>query len=227
MKKRIAAGITGILLILLAFSYIQEEAVMKHNPSEHVVVIDPGHGGIDPGKVGVSGSLEKNINLDIALKVKAKLEKKGITVVMTRTSDQGLYGELDSNKKTADMRKRIEIIEQSKACIGVSIHQNSFPDQSVKGSQVFYYTNSTEGSQLAKLIQNALKIVLKDDNHRQEKANQDYYMLRKSPCPMVIVECGFLSNPTEEALLSEEDYQSKIAKGICKGIMDYLKSTEK
>lgn len=222
MKKKIIAGILAIIVIVMAFSFVQTEEVMKSGNKNYVVAIDPGHGGFDPGKVGVSGALEKDINLSIAWKVKQQLEKKGVQVVMTRTTDQGLYAEGERNKKSADMRNRVNIIEASGAAIAVSIHQNSFTDTVSKGSQVFYYTGSKEGQKLANFIQTSIRETVKDENHRIEKANSDYYMLRKVNCPIVIVECGFLSNPMEEALLLEEDYQKKIAKGVSKGIIKYL-----
>ena len=226
MKKKMIVGILAIIVIVMAFSFVQTEEVMKHENAKYVVAVDPGHGGFDPGKVGVSGVLEKDINLSISWKVKQQLEKKGIEVIMTRTTDQGLYTEGEQNKKSADMRKRVETIQASGAAIAVSIHQNSFTDTVSKGSQVFYYTGSKEGQRLANLIQTSIKETIKDDNHRVEKGNTDYYMLRKVTCPIVIVECGFLSNPMEEALLMEEDYQKKIAKGITKGIIKYLTEEE-
>lgn len=225
MHRNMIAGILAIIVIFVAFSFVRTEETMKQGNTNYVVAIDPGHGGFDPGKVGVSGALEKDINLSISWKVKQQLEKKGIQVVMTRTTDQGLYDEGETNKKSADMRNRVETIQASGAAVAVSIHQNSFTDTVSKGSQVFYYTESEEGKRLANLIQTSIKETLKDDNHRVEKGNNDYYMLRKVNCPIVIVECGFLSNPMEEALLLEEDYQKKIAKGISKGIVKYL--TEK
>lgn len=221
-NKKMLAGVLAIILIVMAFSFVQTEETMKKGSTQYVVAIDPGHGGFDPGKVGVSGALEKDINLSISWKVKQQLEKKGIQVIMTRTTDQGLYAEGERNKKSADMRNRVETIQASGAAIAVSIHQNSFTDTVSKGSQVFYYNGSKEGQRLANRIQNSIKETLKDDNHRVEKGNSDYYMLRKVTCPIVIVECGFLSNPMEEALLMEEDYQEKIAKGISKGIIQYL-----
>lgn len=224
-NRKMLAGLLAIIVIVMAFSFIQTEEAMKQGNEKYVVALDPGHGGFDPGKVGVSGALEKDINLSISWKVKQQLEKKGIEVIMTRTTDQGLYGEGERNKKMADMKNRVETIQASGASIAVSIHQNSFTDTVSKGSQVFYYTNSEESQRLANRIQTSIKETLKDDNRRIEKGNTDYYMLRKVTCPIVIVECGFLSNPMEEALLMEEDYQEKMAKGISKGIIKYL--TEK
>lgn len=222
MKKKIIAGIVGVVLLVAAVYGIESRETMKHTEPKWVVAIDPGHGGFDPGKVGVSGSLEKDINLSISFKVRKKLEKKGIQVVMTRTTDDAICQPEDKNKKMTDMRNRVEIVNASNAAVAVSIHQNSFTNSSTKGAQVFYYTGSSDGEKLAKILQTKIKEKVGDDNQRQEKANGDYYVLRKVSCPIVIVECGFLSNPSEEALLEEEDYQEKMAEGIAEGILQFL-----
>ena len=178
------------------------------------IVIDPGHGGRDPGKVGVNHSLEKDINLSIAFVLKDLLEEDGNTVIMTREEDIGLYSESDSNKKRADLNNRVNLIQTSGADLAISIHQNSFVEEYVKGAQVFYYVKSEKGRRLAELIQEQIKVTLGDGNHRKAKANNNYYMLTKTECPLVIVECGYLSNPTEAALLIDEEYQKKLAVGI-------------
>lgn len=186
------------------------------------VVLDAGHGGMDPGKVGVAGTLEKELNLELVYRVKRLLEQNNVCVVLTRESDAGLYTETDSNKKSADMRKRIEIIEKEAPALVVSIHQNSYTSPSCKGAQVFYYDGSKKGKILAELLQSIIKETLADGNTREAKANSSYYMLKKSIYPSVIVECGFLSNPEEEALLLSEEYQEKIAWAIHLGILQYL-----
>ena len=190
-----------------------------------VVVIDAGHGGFDPGKVGVAGSLEKEINLAIALELKELLEQNDITVVLTRTGDEGLYSEADTNKKSADMRERVNVLVQTGATLAVSIHQNSFTDSRSRGAQVFYFAGSVEGKRGAELIQEAMRRELADGNHRVAKANSSYYMLKKSPCPLVIVECGFLSNPEEEKMLGTAEYQRKLAWAIHLGVMEWIEKT--
>lgn len=191
-------------------------------PQPVTVAIDPGHGGIDPGKVGVSGSIEKDINLAIGLKLKECLTAKGYEVVMTREDGEGLYSETDVNKKAADMSKRCEIIGEAEADITVSIHQNSYPEPDVSGAQVFYYKHSAQGQKLAEILQQQLKDKLDKDNHRACKSNDNYYMLIHTPCPTVIVECGFLSCPAEEAKLAGEAYQQMIAEAITAGIDEYF-----
>lgn len=186
------------------------------------LVIDPGHGGRDPGKVGVNNALEKEINLKVSLKLRDLLEEKGIHVIMTREEDMGLYEETDSNRKRADLNKRIEIINSSDAEFAISIHQNSFTEEYVKGAQVFYHQQSGEGKKLALILQEELKKGLQDGNHRNAKSNESYFMLKKTDCPLVIIECGYLSNNAEASLLVEEAYQDKLAQVICQGVLAYI-----
>lgn len=152
------------------------------------VVIDAGHGGFDPGKVGINGALEKDVNLEIAKMVREFLEADDIEVIMTRETDIGLYNESDSNKKVQDMKNRIGIIEEAKPVVTVSIHQNSYHEEYVHGAQVFYYTNSTEGKELAGFLQRRLVEDIDPSNTRVEKANDSYYLLKKTSSPIVIVE---------------------------------------
>jgi len=198
------------------------ESDMEGKYSGITIVVDPGHGGRDPGKVGVNGVLEKDINLAISLKLRDILEEKGINVIMTRTEDEGLYSESDSNKKRTDLKNRIEIINSNNALLAISIHQNSFTEEYVKGAQVFYYAQSEQGKKLAEIIQEQIKEYLKDGNHRKAKSNTNYYMLKHTSCPLVIVECGYLSNQKEAALLADSEYQEKMARAIYLGIEKYL-----
>ena len=181
-----------------------------------------GHGGDDPGKVGINGALEKDINLEVALRVKSLLEQNDITVVMTREVDEGLYHSSDSNKKATDLKNRVALIANNKADVTVSIHQNSFPQEHVKGAQVFYYSASAEGKNFASLMQEQIKETINDGNHREAKGNDSYYMLKQTKCPIVIVECGFLSNSHEADLLTSKVYQSRMAWAIHLGILRYL-----
>ena len=187
----------------------------------HFIVIDSGHGFFDAGKIGVSGALEKDINLAIALKLKADLESQGFHVRMTRENDVQLYDGMRPSDKKEDMQKRVSLMTDENCILAVSIHQNSYPDPSVFGTQVFYYTHSREGENAAKVVQEALQKVELQKN-REIKANDTYYMLKKTEPPVLIVECGFLSNPEEEALLCEDAYQEKLAEGIANGILSYL-----
>lgn len=227
IRKRKCLFIISILIIALLImkfkSYNKYKGVSANRVKEGrlTIAIDPGHGGKDPGKVGVNGALEKDINLIISLKLKKLLEEYDINVIMTRETDEGLYKDTDQNKKRADLNNRLKIINESNVDFVISIHQNSFEQEAIKGAQVFYHESSAEGRSLASNIQEELKAVLNDNNHRNIKKNNTYYMLKKSECPLVIVECGYLSNFKEASLLIEKDYQEKIAYAICLGILKY------
>ncbi len=230
MKRRIEV-IMAVVLLLGACFFAREGARMVENSKaqtgEVCVVIDAGHGGDDPGKIGVNKAKEKEINLEIAKKLKNILEKEQIKVVMTRTDDAGLYQQSSSNKKVEDMRKRVEIVSEAKPVFTVSIHQNSYPQESVKGAQVFYYGQSQEGKKLAETLQKALVEHLDPQNHRQAKANESYYLLKKTDSPTVIVECGFLSNYQEAQMLVKKEYQEKVAQAVAAGILECLQSGQK
>ncbi len=187
------------------------------------VVVDAGHGGNDPGKIGVDDSLEKDLNLIIAKKVKRILEQQDIKVLMTRESDEGLYEEQTSNKKIQDMKNRCALINETKPDCVVSIHQNSYHEEYVSGAQVFYFGSSAESQQLAETIQGKLVSYVDPKNSRQAKANSSYYLLKKTEVPIVIVECGFLSNWEEAKKLQEDSYQNQVAWAVSMGILSYLK----
>lgn len=214
-----------VILLLLSINLLSMEYQVTFNDAEGppTVVIDPGHGGKDPGKVGINDALEKDINLAIALQLKAYLETQGLKVIMTRETDQGLYSEGASNKKREDLNARIGIINSSKALIVISIHQNSYEQSSCKGAQVFYFEDSEKGQKLAECIQASLFTNVDGDNKRQVTANSSYYLLKKSSITAAIVECGFLSNPKEADLLITKEYQDKVAIGIGEGILSYFK----
>ena len=185
--------------------------------SGNTIVLDPGHGGSDPGKVGVNGVLEKELNLQIAMQVKEILEEKNIQVVMTRTTDEMLCPEDSDNRKREDMRKRVEMMNDVHPVLAVSIHQNSYTDPKVSGAQVFYYSESEEGKRMAELMQKAL-LEVDLNNKRAAKANDSYYLLKQTEVPTIIVERGFLSNPSEAEKLKTKEYQESVANAIVKGI---------
>lgn len=226
MKKRAVSTVMIIIFIVSMCVLAKTAAVYTTSnqlrEGEKVVVIDPGHGGNDPGKVGVNDALEKDINLKIALLVKVFLEQDDVKVVLTRDGDYGLYGESDRNKKVTDIKKRVEIIETPGTALAVSIHQNSYGVGDITGAQVFYFSHSKEGKKAAEIMQNQLIEGVDPSNHRKAKANNNYYILKKSTTPSIIVECGFLSSKTEAALLCDEEYQEKLAWNIHLAIIKYL-----
>ncbi|WP_349945035.1 N-acetylmuramoyl-L-alanine amidase [Lacrimispora sp. BS-2] len=194
----------------------------KAGKEKPVVVIDAGHGGNDPGKIGIDGTLEKDINLQIANRLKKYLEASDVKVILTREDDNGLYSEKDSRKKMADMSKRCEIINDVSPALTVSIHQNSYHQEDVFGGQVFYYKRSDKGKELAEILQSRFDYVLGEKNTRLAKPNDNYYLLLHVRTPIVIVECGFLTNWKESALLNSPDYQDRLAWTIHMGVMEYL-----
>jgi len=233
MKNQHYFTIFAVVVLFAVVFFTYGEAVKPTNGEGRVaegsgkcVVLDAGHGGIDPGKIGVNNALEKDINLQIALLVKEYLEAQDVQVIMTRETQDGLYDGEASNKKVQDMKRRIEIIEQVDPDLTISIHQNSYPEEYVKGAQVFYYTGSAEGKKIAELLQKSMVERLDPNNHRQMKANDSYYLLKKTSTPIAIVECGFLSNWEESEKLCNEEYQKQVAWAIHIGILQYLNSED-
>lgn len=232
MKKMLVEPLLGLFLLIMVFLAAQYGGVQVlsgdagYAESRPVVVIDAGHGGSDPGKVGVDGSLEKDINLQIAERLKQYLEQSDVKVVLTREDDNGLYSKDDKKKKMADMQKRCSIINESGADLVVSIHQNSYHEEYVSGGQVFYYKDSAKGKKLAEILQKRFDFVLGEENRRLAKANGNYYLLLHVKSPIVIVECGFLSNRKEAALLQQGEYQDKLAYTIHMGVMEFLNGAD-
>ncbi|MFG6394572.1 MAG: N-acetylmuramoyl-L-alanine amidase CwlD [Lachnospiraceae bacterium] len=214
--------IVGIVTYITAKDVFEEVSVKGNK--KYKVVIDSGHGGIDPGKVGVNGAYEKDINLAIATCLKKELEDRDCEVVMTRETDTGLYNENDSNKKAADLKRRVELMNSEKPDVIVSIHQNSFTQESSKGAQVFYQASSEEGKKFAEIMQKQLSESLDKSNSRVAKPNADYYILKNSESVAIIVECGFLSNPQEAQMLVNKDYQKKVAEAVADGTLCYLEA---
>lgn len=227
-KNRWIEAAAAMVLLLSMFMISRYAGLKVSQQSVHigkekpVVVLDAGHGGNDPGKIGIDGSLEKDINLAITLKLKKYLEQSDVKVVLTRESDKGLYKEGDSRKKAADMKRRCTKIVEESPVVAVSIHQNSYHQEGISGGQVFYYKSSDKGKKLAEIIQKRFDYVLGEKNTRVAKANDNYYLLLHVKCPIVIVECGFLSNWNEAAKLNSEEYQDRLAWTIHMGIMEYL-----
>ena len=190
--------------------------------SEKVIVIDVGHGGTDPGKVSTNGVKEKDVNLQIALYLKDYLIAQDYTVYLTRETDCGLYDDTVSKKKVSDLNNRIQFFKDKKADYVVSIHQNSYPDTIQHGAQTFYFTGSDEGKAFGETVQESL-LEFDDTNTRQAKNSSSYYLLKHSPAPSIIVECGFLSNPEETMKLTDSNYQKELAYAICLGISRYVR----
>lgn len=189
------------------------------------VILDIGHGGSDPGKVGIGNLLEKEVNLQIGLKVKRLLEAENIAVKLTRETDAGTGKDAGGSSKVEDMKARVALINELKPQIAVSIHQNSYQDPAVKGAQVFYYSHSDTGEKFAAILQEELRRI-DTENHRQIKENDTYYLLKRTEVPTVIVECGFLTNPEEAEKLAGEDYQEQVAQAVTEGIKKCLREAK-
>lgn len=221
-KIELAAAIlvlAGLIIISRNVSkYVTSDQVKNRNMT---VVLDAGHGGADPGKIGVNDVEEKTINLAIAKKAEELLKKEKIDVVMTREEDIMLAGQDGQTTKVGDMKARVSKINELAPVLAVSIHQNSYHQEGIMGSQVFYYSHSEEGKKAAEIMQDAL-LILNTENNRKAKANDTYYLLKRTEVPTIIVECGFLSNWEEAELLRDEEYQEKVAEAIVSGIKAYM-----
>lgn len=223
MKK-----IMKIVSIMMISFLVLNISFLKVNAEENnkVIVIDPGHGGIDGGAKSENGVIEKDINLSISLKTKAALESKGYRVIMTRSEDVGLYteGKKVREKKIEDLGNRVKIKKENKCDAFISIHQNMFPQKNCKGAQV-WSANNEPSQKLGKIIQQKFKEEVDQNNKREAKvAKKEYKILNDGyEGASVIVECGFLSNPEECELLGKEDYQNKIANTLANAIDEYFK----
>lgn len=214
---------TAITFALCVFSLAGGSAGV--DVSVTTVVLDAGHGGIDGGVTGIkTGVRESELNLKIVKSVERYLCDAGIKVVLTRKTDAGLYGVATKNLKRRDMEKRRDIIAGAKPAIVVSVHLNKFSSSERRGAQMFYKPGDEKGKLLATCLQNSFN----DDNGAARDYSPltgDYYILNCTAYPSVIAECGFLSNPEEEALLMTEEYRDRVAYNIFKGIINYLAET--
>lgn len=195
-----------------------------------VIVIDAGHGGVDGGSSGIDGTIEKDINLSIALKLRDMLELYGFETVMTRDCDKSLHSQNANTireKKVSDLHNRLDVINSTENCLFVSIHQNYFEQSKYSGMQVFYSPNNENSEKLAEIMQKTIVEMLQNDNTRKiKKADKTLYLLYNAQKPAIMVECGFMSNENELALLKSEDYQKQMALSIANGILKYVESVE-
>ena len=197
---------------------------------KHVVLIDAGHGGIDPGAIGADGTVEKDINLGISQKLQAVLTLYGFETEMTRTGDFLISDDTAATirqKKTSDLKKRLKMLEESDADMLISIHQNKYSVSKYSGAQVFYSKGNASSRELALILQNEIKSRLQNDNTRQIKpSGSEIYLLYKATKPAVMVECGFMSNQNELEKLKSEGYQNEMAMSVFSGIVKYLNEVD-
>lgn len=231
-KKSIIAIITAFLIILSAMLYLTfmanfSAAEASSMPiTQKTVIVDAGHGGDDGGAIGIDGTVEKDINLDIALKLEKILKFYGFNVIMTRTQDvMTCDNGLDSlrKRKISDIHNRFELMRKNPDAIFISVHQNKFEDSSQHGTQVFYSGNDERSKELAEAIQTSVTLTLQRKNDRVvKKSGSGIYLLYHAKIPAVLVECGFISNSDEVKKLKDESYRMKLAILIADGLLKYL-----
>ncbi|MBR6727404.1 MAG: N-acetylmuramoyl-L-alanine amidase [Clostridia bacterium] len=191
--------------------------------SSPVIVLDVGHGGEDGGATGTNGILEKELNLRLTEDLAALLRLAGYTVVETRTEDRLLYSEgtKKGHKKQSDLENRLAVAAQYESCILISIHMNTFPDQRCRGTQVWYSQNHPESRALAEAVQSTVKKLLQPENNRKIKAaTSSIYMLRHAKAPAILVECGFLSTPSDCERLCDTVYQRELTLSLLAAICE-------
>lgn len=230
MKRSVFAAVAAVAMsFIMAVALCVKalnvpQAVFSEADSKMKIVIDAGHGGIDGGVVGkTTGIKESDLNLEITLRLKEVLSDMGFEVVLTRKTEAGLYDAATKGFKKRDMQKRKEIIQQADPSLVISLHQNLFPTKSSRGAQVFYRKGSENGERLGKALQAQLNDLYQGEGVKARKAaTGNYFMLECTENPSVIVECGFLSSPADEALLVTPTWQRKLVEGIATGVVAYL-----
>lgn len=228
--KHIVFGLVSLLLVGVSIIEIKSssEDVIKLMPiTNKTIIVDAGHGGIDPGAMTDDESIkEKDVNLKITMKLKELLEASGAMVILTRNDDTSLYKEEEGKtirqKYNENLKNRKKIIKESSADMFVSIHLNKFEQSKYYGAQTFYPYGKDEDKQLATYIQAELKRVVDNTNNREIKPRNDLYLLKENEIPSTLIECGFLSNDKEAKLLNDEEYQNEIAWAIYVGIQRYF-----
>ncbi len=215
---------------ILGICFFGSKAVTAMNTEEilfnkYCVIVDAGHGGVDGGTTSCTGVLESHLNLEIALRLDDLLHLVGIQTKMIRKTDVSIYtsGDTIAAKKVSDLKQRVHIIESTQNAVLISIHQNYFSQSQYSGAQVFYGKNS-DGQLIAKSMQAALIKTVNPSSKRAPKKSSGVYLMEKITCPGVLVECGFLSNPTEEALLRDGEYQKKLCAVLAQTLSEYINS---
>lgn len=216
----VAGLIAGIFWGNRAITVISENLKIER---KHCIIIDAGHGGEDGGATSCTGKLESGYNLEIALRLNDLFHFLGYETKMIRTTDTSIYtkGETIAQKKVSDLKERVRICNERENAVLLSIHQNNFSDSRYSGAQVFY--PATEGSELlAKNLQDAFKATLNPGSNRQTQKSEGVYLMEHIQCTGVLIECGFLSNPEEEAKLRSPEYQKQLCCIIVSSVSNYL-----
>lgn len=219
-------GLIVTLMILFAITgsravtVVSKQKIIKERPC---VIIDAGHGGVDGGATSCTGVLESKLNLEIAIRLNDLMHLIGLNTKMIRSTDISVYTKEGSiaAKKVSDLKNRVKIVNETNDAILISIHQNHFTDNRYSGAQVFYGFNENSRT-LAKALQDAFAANVNKDNKRKAKKAVGVYLLQNVNCPAVLVECGFISNQTEESLLRDSTYQKKLCSVIAVTTSQYL-----
>lgn len=230
--RKIIAVTTAFLIILsvmLYLTFMANSSATEASASpitQKTIIVDAGHGGEDGGAIGLDGTVEKDINLDIALKLEKLLKFYGFNVIMTRTQDIMTCDEgLDSlrKRKVSDIHNRFDLIQKNPDAVFISVHQNKFEDSSQHGTQVFYSANDEKSKKLAEAIQTSVVNSLQPKNDRVvKKSGSGIYLLYHAKIPAVLVECGFISNSDELKKLKDDSYRMKLVILIADGLIKYL-----
>ena len=236
IRRKVILVTTLILLTLLILRSCLNNLVNDCDANSLIkdiptIIIDPGHGGFDGGAEGLYATVEKDINLSISLKLRDILNLIGFNVVLIRDGDYSLEDDCSktmSERKTSDMKNRLKFCENYDNPIFISIHQNKFDQSNCKGTQIFYGKNNNKSKILAEKLQNNFKKDIDQYNNREiKKGEKNLFLLYNAKCPIVLIECGFISNPTEAQLLISEDYQQKISFVIMKTLLEFVEEKDK
>ncbi|SHK19887.1 N-acetylmuramoyl-L-alanine amidase family protein [Desulforamulus aeronauticus] len=229
IKKYYVIGLIALIILAaqvykLSVLKLEEKNItsMSYVLANKLIVVDPGHGGRDPGKIGVSGVPEKAINLEVSKRLAMVLGQMGAAVILTRDTDIDLSDDATpgwQGKKRQDLSRRADRANERNADLYISIHCNAFPSAREHGAQVFSHPESGQSKILAECIQKEMTTIL--GNTKRQAKQVDYYALRKTKMPAAIVEIGFVTNPEEDKLLQDPLYQSKVAWSIAAGIIKY------
>lgn len=230
LKKRSIIPIIIFAAIgILTGAVIQSDEMISafSDSKPPVIILDAGHGSPDGGAVGINGTVEKDINLAIAQITGEVLEVHGYTVIYTRSDDNGIYSDdakTIREMKVSDMHRRRDIMEKSDADLFISIHMNSFENSVPNGLHIFYSAQHEEIRPFAEKLQDKIAFVTGAETHTVKTVSQDLFLMKNPPLPCILAECGFLSNPREEKLLSDSGYQSKIGWAIADSVFEYFNS---
>lgn len=227
---RLTLSMIGCFVLLAVCARLTERALPASVSAadKPIVVLDAGHGGLDSGAVGKNGTLEKDVNLAIVKALRDMLEMSGFQVVLTRDEDISIYDagvEGIRNQKLSDMDNRLEIIQSYPDSVFLCIHQNNYTDPKYFGGQMFYNNNNPDNRTLAQIMQNRFAVLQPGNDREIKLSGNELFLLKSNKNPSLMIECGFLSNPDEEAKLATWEYQQKVAFTIYSGLMEFIDAT--